>query len=308
MGQNLPMKENFALLKQRVIDTLNQTKLNKKIEKIKGSTICVGSGGSNVVASFASLVLNKKNQCPTIVLEPRDVLYQNLNNYKNIFVCSYSGNNHGVNVLKDMKLNKYLLTYGDNEGFNTLKCNSLIEKERSFISLAATLMPMSILLSYYINCDSFIENIFDKYSKKRFHVKNPNLDFEILSGYDTLTPERFLETTFTESGLSNVIVHKKYDFCHGRSTLSFKNRKNLIYLLGNKKELDDMLLKELKEKYDSIIILKSNHHDLILDNYDLTIQAMYLSKYLARKKKIDLSLVEYDKPLCKKLYKYTGEM
>ena len=31
MGQNRPMKENFAFLKQRVIDTLNQTKINKKI-------------------------------------------------------------------------------------------------------------------------------------------------------------------------------------------------------------------------------------------------------------------------------------
>jgi len=308
MGQNRPMKENFAFLKQRVVDTLNQTDLHKKMKKIKGSTICVGSGGSNVVASFAALILNANNHCPVKVSEPRDVLYESLKNYKNLFICSYSGNNHGVNILKNLKIKKYLLTYGENDDFNILKCHSSIEKEKSFISLGATLMPMSVLLScYYKDYLSFINHCF-KVEKKRFFIKNIDLDFEVLSGIDTLTPERFIESTFTESGLSNVIVHKKYDFCHGRSTLSYKNKKNLIYLIANQKELDSVLLNELKHQYDSVVILKSDYKDLVLANYDLTLQAMYLSKYLAKKKKIDLSIVDYNKPLCKKLYKYKGEM
>ena len=90
---------NFEILKERTLNTLNLTTSIKKLNKIKGPTICVGSGGSNVVAAFASIILNTKNSCPTKVCEPRDVLYENLENYKNLFVCSYSGNNHGVNIL-----------------------------------------------------------------------------------------------------------------------------------------------------------------------------------------------------------------
>ena len=149
MSKNAPMSYNFEVLKERVWDTLRLTDLNKEWKKIKGSTICVGSGGSNVVAAYASIVLNTKNKCCTKIAEPRDVLYEDLTNYKNLFICSYSGNNHGVNVLSNLAAKKYLLTYGSNDNdFRVLKCNSSMEKEMSFISLASTIMPMSILLSY----------------------------------------------------------------------------------------------------------------------------------------------------------------
>ena len=51
MSSNNPMIYNFNLLKERVLDTLKLTNINKKMKEIKGSTICVGSGGSKVVAS-----------------------------------------------------------------------------------------------------------------------------------------------------------------------------------------------------------------------------------------------------------------
>lgn len=310
MGQNRPMEENFNLLKQRVMDTIKNRNINKKMKKIKGSTICVGNGGSNVVASFASLVLNKKNNCPCKLEESRDVLYENIKDFDNLFVCSYSGTHLGVNILKPLKIKKYLLTYGEEDkSYITLKCSSNIEKEKSFISLATTLMSMSVLLSYYeSNCTFFVKKELDEAKKVDFSLKYSNLDYEIMSGNDTITPERYLESTFTESGLTNAIVHKKYDYCHGRSTLAYKKRKNLIYLVANRNELDDLLLEQLKNRYANIIVLESNYNDLVLDNFSLTIKAMYLSRQLALKKGIDLSIVDYDKELSKILYKYQGEM
>ena len=244
-------------------------------------------------------------------MEPRDVLYTNQKSYKNLFICSYSGNNHGVNILNEIKQKKYLFTYGDieNKHFKKIQCISTIDKEMSFISLAATLMPMGVLLSYYLkdSTDNFINEITN--FNNSFNIENYcNLPFDLISGEDTLAAETYLETTFAESGLSDLVVHHKYDYCHGRSTLSYKYNRNLIYLVSNKKELDLVLLNELKEIYKNVIVLESNYNDPIKDNFNLTLKSMYLSKYLAELKNIDLSIVDYNKPLCKKLYKYQGEM
>ena len=312
MSKNDPMIYNFEKLKERILDTLKLTNLNKQLKKVKGNTICVGSGGSKVVADFASLILNKKNNCCVKVMDPRDALYENLTPYKNIFMCSYSGNNHGVNILSSLKAKKYLLTYKEDkkENFTTLNCRSSIEKEMSFISLAATLMPMSILLTYYLNkdCTDLINEMFEKVEKLKINIQDTHLPFELMSGCDTSTPQIYLDSTFSESGLASITIHSKYDYCHGRSTLSLNQKSNLIYLLSNKKELDDLLLSNLNNRYNDVIILQSNYNDPIIDNFYLTLQAIYLTKYIAESKNIDLSIVNYDKELCKKLYKFTGEM
>ena len=311
MSKNDPMIYNFNLLKERVINTLNLTNINKQLKKIKGNTICVGSGGSKVVADFASIVLNTKNNCSTKVMDPRDALYENLKPYINLFICSYSGNNHGVNILSPLNIKKYLFTYGDTpkDNFKRLQCNSSLPKEMSFISLAATIMPMSILLSYYsINYIDIINEIFEKANSLTFNINNINLPFDVISGNDTSTPTIYLDSTFAESGLQSITTHSKYDFCHGRSTLAYNQKRNLIYLVSNKKELDNLLLSNLKTRYENVIVLESNYNDIVLDNYYLTLQAIYLTKYLAELKNIDLSIVNYDKDLCKMLYKYKGEM
>ncbi len=305
---NDSMNYNFNLLKERTLNTFTTSKL---LKKVKGPTICVGSGGSKVVASFASTLLNAKNNCPTKVLEPRDTLYENLSNYKNIFMCSYSGDNHGVNILTNLKIKKYLLTYGDkeNESYKKIKCYSTLPKELSFISLAATTMPMTVLMSYYTkDYLSLIKEMFDKVENTNFNIKNIDLEFDVISGNDTLTPEIYLDSTFVEAGLSQITRHSKYDYCHGRTTLPFKEKRNLIYLISKRKELDNLLLDILKEKYDSIIVLESNYNDIVIDNYYLTLQAMYLTRHIAEKKNLDLSDVIYEKEITKKLYKFKGEM
>ena len=179
MIKNDTMNYNFDLLKERILNTLTLTDLNKQLKKIKGPTICIGSGGSKVVAAFASMILNAKNNCSSKVCEPRDSLHENLTSYKNLFICSYSGSNHGVNILSTLKIKKYLLTYNREEknSFTSLICNSSIDKEMSFISLGATLMPMSILLAYYLEKDitDLIKDMFNKVENTIFSIENINI-------------------------------------------------------------------------------------------------------------------------------------
>lgn len=311
MGNN-PMNYNFSVIKERVVNTLSLTDALNRLKKVKGATLCVGSGGSKVVASYAALVLNMENGCYTKVCEPRDVLYENISAYKNVFMCSYSGDNHGVDILSHLKIKKYLFTYGDvyKENYKRIKCNSSLEKEKSFISLGATIMPVSILLKYYLNKETsdIIEEMFDKVEKMSFNVRNVDLPFDVISGSDTLTSEIYLDSTFIESGLGTVVRHSKYDYCHGRTTLAYHSERNLIYLVANDKELDELLLDKLKHVYKDIIVLRSNYNDLVIDNYYLLLQAMFFTKYLAELKNIDLSIVDYNKDLCKMLYKYRGAM
>ena len=149
------MKLNFDLLKERVIDSLEYTDLEyirSELIKLKEPTVFSGVGGSNVVSEFGAKVINLKNQIVSINREPRDFIYQN-NNFKNVVACSYSGNNYGVELSFSNDLNKYLLSNNsfDDSSVTYLKYNTSIDEERSFISLGATLIPISILMDYYLN-------------------------------------------------------------------------------------------------------------------------------------------------------------
>ena len=59
------MKVNFEFLKERVIDSLNNTdleRINYELSKLDGPTLVSGVGGSSVVSEYASKILsNKKN-------------------------------------------------------------------------------------------------------------------------------------------------------------------------------------------------------------------------------------------------------
>ena len=130
--------------------------------------------------------------------------------------------------------------------------------------------------------------------------------YEIFSGYDTSTASKYLESTMVESGIGIPIVHDKYSYCHGRSTLGINYNGIAIYYNRNT-EFDRMMLEELKKYYSRIITIASKFKDQILDDYQMLIQSMYLTKYIAEKKSKDLSKVEYS-PIVKKLYKYNGQI
>lgn len=303
------MKVNFKYLKERVIDSLEHTDLEfirNELSKINEPTIFSGVGGSSVVSEFGSKVMNKKNGIISINSEPRDFIYRNNNPFRNVIACSYSGNNYGVELSFLNELKKYLLSNNafEDKDVTYLKYDTTIDSERSFISLGATLIPVSILMDYYLNGKD--KDIVDSIQEQDFDFEPENDIYEIYTGHDTSTASKYLESTITESGIGIPIVHDKYSYCHGRSTLNMNYKGVAIYFNRNT-EFDRVMLEELKKYYKTIIIIDSKFEDDILDDYQMLIQCMYITKYIAEKKEKDLSKVDYS-PIVKRLYKYNGNI
>lgn len=295
------MKINFDFLSERILDALRNTDLEKiryELKRIDAPTLVSGVGGSSVVSEFTKKVLGKKNGIITQNVEPRDFVYESFPGFQNVISCSYSGNNYGVDLSFANDKKHYLLSNNSfsNPEVTYLHYQTTLPEENSFISLGATLIPISIIMDYY-------------QEGKKFDIEEESFDFdptcdcfEIFSGIDTSTTSKYLESTMTESGIGLPIVHDKYSYCHGRSTIS-TNYNNIAIYLNRNTELDKLLLKELPRYYKDIIVLESKEKDPILDDYQMLIQAMYLTRYIADKKQKDLSKVDYN-PICKKLYKY----
>lgn len=299
------MQENFDILSDRVLDALNNTNLEETrntLSSIKTPTIVTGVGGSKVVAVFTSKILASKNGIISTCLEPRDMLYTNLSGYDNVLSCSYSGTNFGVQTSFQNELNKYLLSSTRVPNITNITYDTSLPKEHSFISLAATLIPMTIMLDYYLDGNDIIQELLNQDTPNI----TPHPVFEIMSGIETSSAHTYLESTMLEAGLSIPIVHDKYSYCHGRSTTSYHNNHSLIYF-DNDTELDKLMLEELQEYYNKIVILKSKYNDPIINDYYLTIRSMLLTKSIAEQTGKDLSKVEYS-PVVKKLYKYQGQM
>ena len=300
------MQENFEKLERRVIDTLSNTdleRINYELSKIVGPTLVSGVGGSSVVSEYASKVLAFKNNIITRNTEPRDFKYLNIKPYKNVLACSYSGNNYGVELAFLNDLKHYLLSSKENNHENIVNLTyNLLDSEKSFISLAATLLPCSILLNYYLGNNQ--EMIIDSLKDYQFTFDSNCDAYEVFSGYDTSTASIYLSSTMVESGIGLPIIHDKYSYCHGRSTTSTVCNNIAIYFDGDT-ELDRLLLEELPKYYKDIIILKYDHN--LLSEYQLLIKCMYLTKYIASSKSKDLSNVIYS-PIVKKLYKYHGKI
>lgn len=303
------MKINFDFLKERVVDSLDNTDLEfirKELSKLNEPTLFSGVGGSSVVSEFGAKVINAKNGIISVNSEPRDFLYRNNGAFRNVVACSYSGNNYGVELSFFNDLRKYLLSNNsfDDSDVTYLKYGTTIDKEKSFISLGATLIPVSILMAYYLNGHNSIMLECIKESSFDFDLESDV--YEIFSGYDTSTASKYLESTMVESGIGIPIVHDKYSYCHGRSTFGINYNGIAIYYNRNT-EFDRMMLEELKKYYSRIITIDSKFNDQLLDDYQMLIQSMYLTKYIAEKKSKDLSKVEYSS-IVRKLYKYNGHI
>ena len=303
------MKVNFDFLKARVINSLDNTDLEfirNELSKLNEPTLFSGVGGSSVVSEFGAKVINTKNGIISVNSEPRDFLYRNNGAFRNVIACSYSGNNYGVELSFLKGLRKYLLSSNsfDDSAVTYLKYGATIDKERSYISLGATLIPISILMNYYL--DGKNNPMLDCIGESSFNFDLESDVYEIFSGYDTSTASKYLESTMVESGIGIPIVHDKYSYCHGRSTLGINYNGIAIYYNRNT-EFDLMMLEELKKYYSMIITIDSKFKDQILDDFQMLIQSMYLTKYIAEKKLKDLSKVEYS-PIVKKLYKYSGQI
>ena len=287
------MYDNFKLLEERVFDSLEKTDLERisyHLKKINTPTITTGVGGSSVVSNYVAKVLSTKNGIIAEHQEPRDMLYKSLKGYDNILACSYGGKNYGVKTSFANNLNKYLFSRNETqqEILINLNYDTSIEAEDSFISLGATLIPMSIMLAYYNDNDiSIIKEILQTAREYNIDI---NKVYEILSGYDMCTASTYLESTLVEAGLASPVVHDKYSLCHGRTTHSYYHDHALIHL-DRDTELDRLYKEELPQYYQDVVILEGKYQDQIIDDFYLTYQAMLLSKAIAEKQGKDLKKV-----------------
>lgn len=300
------MNVNFDYLDKRVLDSLSNSdleRINYELKHILSPTLISGVGGSSVVSTFTSRVLNKKNKIACTSCEPRDLVYTDVTGYSNVVACSYSGNNYGVSLAFNNDLKHYLLSKNEMDGVTNLTYKTTIDKERSFISLGATIVPISIILNYYLESNN-------KLITELIHPYNFNFDttdvYEIFTGIDTSTTSKYLESTMVESGIGIPIIHDKYSFCHGRSTTCLSKDHTAIYLNRNT-DLDKILLEELRKYFKNVIVIESKFKDDILDDYYMLLQAMYLTKFIAQSKDVDLSKVNYN-PVTNKIYNYTGTL
>ncbi len=299
------MNENFEKLERRTMDSLYQTdleRINYELSKITDPTFISGVGGSSVVSEYASKILSQKNHIITRNCEPRDFSYLNLDLYKNVLACSYSGHNYGVEIAFLNDLKHYLLASQKSDKEEVVSLNyASFDKEKSFISLAATLIPCSILLNYYFDHD--IGRVIDLLDEYDFDFDPECEAYEIFSGYDTSTLSKYLESTMVEAGIGIPIVHDKYSFCHGRSTLSTVCQNNAIFF-DSGTELDQLLLQEIRPYYKEVIVIRNYN---LASEFANLVRCMYLTKYIAERKQKDISGVDYN-PIVKKIYSFHGTL
>ena len=337
-----PASVNFLKLEERILGVNNSQ--NGKYEKMcrmicdivsdGKPTLIMATGGSKVVAYYLQSILGFKGLgvTPTLVIEPRSFFYlRDIQSYGNLVVISNSGKTNGVMAaLEKFKGNKYLICQNEN---NIDNCKVIAwgtddyTSEKSFISLASTLAPMSLILDVckngiqqpispdvITNVNSIISN-FIKDSNESINCLSfdfKNIDkIQIISGRDTKTPEHALESTVLESGLCVPTVSDKGSFCHGRNNIIFRYPEMpIIYLKSNETKLDSTILGLLYEEYPNVFVFgdKLLNFDEYEKEYLLTIQMYFLAKKIADDKNLDLTMPEYNPKLVRTLYNYKGEM
>lgn len=303
------MEENFKLLSSDIIDaTANIEGLQVQLSKITGPTVFIGSGGSKVVAEFAAKVLSKKNNIISIVLDASDMSSYPLDNFANIFIASSGGKNYGVKNSFLGNKNMYLLSARKTNIAHETLLTYYLGDHSSFISLNQTIVPMAVLLKYYLGDD--FDEIIGIILKSIDATKMVELHklTNIFSNYQTVSSSTFLESTLVESGMSIPVVHQKYDYCHGRSTLNKERTSTSILLTSNESDLDKVLEEVLTSSKTHLIKLKGIFKDEIVNDFFLTLQSMYLLKNVAASKGVDLAKINYDRNAVKKLYYFKGSM
>ena len=279
------MTDCFATLNEKVEYAIVNTDLKaffEKLDEIKGPTLICGVGGSSVVASFLAKVLREKKHEIATFIFPRDLKHMDLSGYENIISVSYSGSNIGAKVMFDTDLKKYLLTGNPQED-----CENIVytmKKELSYVSISATIVPLTLLLLYYQNDIGIVREILEE----EIHTDSDNSFYEVMSGYETSTAGIMLESSITESGMAACVVHDKYNYCHGRINLSRHSNADLIFLrTGN--ELDDLLIDHLPSHFKKIITIPRKYKDDVINDYYMTLMSLKLIRDIALNKGKDIS-------------------
>lgn len=331
---------NFSKLEERIL-SINDPLLNKandiremlyQLTIDNKPTLIIATGGSKVVAYYLRLIIERLEIDGTIceVIEPRDYFYKvNRNQFSNLIAISTSGNTNGIkDVLDDFNGTKFLITQNNQEvGYQVISWgNEKYETEKSFISLASSLGPITLMLDATTSLNTEIasdeikkinDKIKELLNRSREKIDKITVNFkdvsliQIMSGYETKTSSSVLESNLVETGLAAPVMHDKGSYCHGRSNLLFQYPdSHVIYLCHQRRKLDNILIELINKEYSNLSIFDTEDikEDYFWKEYYLMLQMYFLSKKIADDKGIDLTQPEYNPKLVKKLYNFRGEM
>ena len=333
-------KINFSKLEERIMainDPLigkfnNVRKMLYKLAIENKPTLIIATGGSKVIAYYLKLIIERLGFTKIIceVIEPRDYFYKkNRESFSNLIAISASGSTNGIKeALTTFKGQRYLICENDkNADYEVISWgNELYEREKSFISLATSLGPITLLLvgatSLNKEIDSNeIKKINDKIKELLIRSANKidglQIDFkdtsliQIMSGYETIASASVLESNLVEAGLLVPLIHDKGSYCHGRSNLLFRYpNSHIIYLAHGLKDLDYLLINSINDEYSNLTLFNTDDLDenIFWKEFYLILQMYFLSKKIADDKNIDLTMPEYNPRLVKKMYNFKGEM
>ena len=103
-------------------------------------------------------------------------------------------------------------------------------------------------------------------------------------------------------------MHKLNSYWHGRHTFNRNHDKKAILIGYNGSDLENVLIENFKYQMKEYIVLKSEFEDDIINDFYLTIQAVYLLRNIALSMNIDLSEIKYDKIAAKRLFNFKGSV
>lgn len=314
----------------RALESNASQKLREVLNSISGHILMVGTGGSFAAAEFAAKCVSQYHPSALAkACHPRDIAIQGLKKINAVLLFSYSGKTKDIQsvyeICRKEGVNVYIITkYAnfDDESFYDEEClisysaSKSGTKERGFISMAGTLIPMCILGEiYYTNPNKsfkeFLKECFERrcneFSNEKEIAVLPNrkIIVDIFSGVDTSCAAIDLESKFIESGLARAIIHEKKDFSHGRFNILEKYTPDLIVFLDNLRGAYSNKLFQYLEKRENAYICRLVTTQMgIWGDLDLVVAAEFLSKYLSKVLDYDMAKPDYPEDAMG-LYRYS---
>lgn len=314
----------------RALESNAGEKLREVLKDIHGHVLMVGTGGSFAAAEFAAKCVTQYQ--PDVVAQachPRDIIIQGLNKIDAVILFSYSGKTKDIfrvyemcqkKGIKAYIITKYIYSPEDKlyekEAIISYSATNSSTKERGFISMAGTLIPMCIFGDIFYpafnhSFRDFLKQCFDnrsiEFSKGKQLIENESheMNVDIFSGIDTVCAAIDLESKFIESGLARVVTHEKKDFSHGRFNIIEKYPPDLVVYFDNVQGIyNNKLLSYLKKRKTMNIIQITTTYGDVWGDLDLVIAVEFFSKYISKVYNYDMARPDYPKDAMS-LYKYS---
>lgn len=316
------------------VETVNFSIFSKLIKSLKGSTICVGTGGSYAVAVYAARAISDCSRKETLALKPYEIYLSKIKSSTNIILFSYSGTTQDIleiiNHFKG-KSNKIILI---TKMYPELVLDRLINKdieiisygsentyyvwEKGFISMAGTVCPATLFARLFYSRKtkdifseiesiwSFWNNYFGSYFSK-ISKRRKKMNVDVFYAFDTLSAARDIESKFIESGFGRVNLHEKKDFSHGRfNILKYCPSDMLIYFINSYSKYDEELIMFLKSIKIPLLIIDARELHYCNSNFNeycLLLASQICFRYISNFTSRDLAKPDYPQSALT-LYKY----